>query len=97
MAPDLQEFFRVMSSGRLQSCVRPSVRSYMTAGLDGFREIEALSVGRDRNPAEAVRFLSIRRVTDLPSRVFTLASLRHAAAQQVMLSLLRVGRCPVCS
>jgi hypothetical protein len=23
MAPDLQEFFRVMNSGRLQSCVRP--------------------------------------------------------------------------
>ena len=23
LAPDLQEFFRVMNSGRLQSCVRP--------------------------------------------------------------------------
>jgi hypothetical protein len=23
MAPELQEFFRVMNSGRLQSCVRP--------------------------------------------------------------------------
>jgi IS30 family transposase len=35
MAPDLQEFFLVMNSGRLQSYVRPSVRSHMTADLIG--------------------------------------------------------------
>jgi hypothetical protein len=38
MAPGLQEFCRVMSVGRLQSCVRPvgAVRT-LTAGPDGMR------------------------------------------------------------
>jgi hypothetical protein len=43
----------------------------------------------------AVRLLSIRRVDRLCHYVFfTLASLRHAAAQVVMVRLLRVGRWP---
>jgi hypothetical protein len=37
MAPSCKNYF-VMSSGRLQSCVRPLCAvSYLTAGLDGFR------------------------------------------------------------
>jgi hypothetical protein len=52
----------------------------MTAGLDGIPRIETLSVGRDWSATEAVRFLSIRRVTDCAITYFTLASLRHALA-----------------
>ena len=51
----------------------------MIAGLDGIPRVEALSVGRDLNPAEAVRFLSIRRVTD---RAITCFHSRKLAARR---------------
>src|ERR1700692_4242905 len=95
--PQLARAFFVRSTGRLQSCVQPFGAISHDRWPLWFPQIEALSVGRDRNPAEAVRLLSIRRVTDCAITCFTLASLRHAAAQQVMLPLLRVGRYPVCS
>ena len=61
----------------------PSVRSHMTAGLD-----EALSVGRDMNPAEAVKFLSIRRVTDRANHVFSLSHALPAMQLERPLALL---------
>jgi hypothetical protein len=42
-------------------------------------------------PAEALRFLSIRRMTDCAITHINLASSRHAAAQQIMLPLLRAA------
>jgi len=96
--PQLARVIFVRSAGRLQSCVRPFGAVAHDRWPWWVPRVEALSVGRDWNPAEAVRLLSIRRVDRLCHHVFfTLASLRHAAAQVVMLRLLRVGRGPVCS
>jgi len=84
MAPNLQELFSWEALVACSHVSSLSVRSRMTAGLDGFRGSRPLSVGRDWNPAEAVRLLSIRRVDRLRHHVFfhsrKLAARRRSAA-----------------
>ena len=70
----------------------------MTAGLDGFRGSRPYQLVGIGIPLRRSGFSRSVGSTDCAiTCFFTLASLRRAAGQLVMLRLLRVDRGPVCS